>query len=72
MTKEYTVDQPVDDWIVVEWNDHFDPEIRPKFTNYYLASGEAVLLNHDRVTTEAYYGKPDQWHRCGRRIGRAC
>jgi hypothetical protein len=66
MAKEWTVDQPVDEWKAVEWIDHFDPEVRPKFTNYWLAYGEALWLKQASVRPEDYYSKRDQWGRCER------
>jgi hypothetical protein len=38
-TTDWTVNQLGDEWNVVEWNDHFDPEVRPKSSS--SASGQA-------------------------------
>jgi hypothetical protein len=66
MPKEWTVDKS-HEWKLVEWDNRYHrPEVRPKFTNYWLAHGEACLLNHASVTPVDYYYKPDQRGRCER------
>ena len=66
MTKEWTVDHSADEWKVVEWDDYFNPEVRPKFSNYWKAHGEACLLTQSSVSPADYYCKLNQWGRCGR------
>jgi hypothetical protein len=58
---DWTVEKPRDEWIPIEWESYHNPKVRPKFSNYWQAEGEARLLTEAGVAPMDYYEKPEQW-----------
>jgi hypothetical protein len=75
-TTDWTVNQLGDEWNVVEWNDHFDPEVRPPAGHRQAAADRRLARPRaSRFFPAVPAGKftlpsicrevPVGWHMCG-------